>query len=162
MVSKNRSATVETNTRRKFVQSGLPSVDKGSPSSVLDEYWLFAQRGTSGYPSPTDRSGKWLVFVRSNEVDEVWAKIVLALNSGKLGEQAKVSTARPNPNSANPDKRVICVYTYDADDTDDVMRVRATLRELGFEAPIAYKPDTATSAGHYEVRGSKRISKYYI
>ena len=72
-----------------------------------------------------------------------------------------MSTARPNPNSGGPRKHVICVYTYDSEDKEDVMRVRASLRELGFVTPIAYKTDEATLEGRYEVKGHRRISKYY-
>ena len=89
-------------------------------------------------------------------------KVREAVAAGRLGQSAKASTARPNPNSANPDKHVICVYTNNANDEADVMRVREVLRELGFVGKIAYKPDTATQQGLYENRGSRRVSKYFL
>jgi len=79
------------------------------------------------YPGHTERGGKWLLFVHREEVNEVWERICDALTSGRLGSYAKVSTARPNPNSADSRKHVICVYTYDSEDREDVMRIRASL-----------------------------------
>ena len=56
---------------------------------------------------------------------------------------------------------MICVYTYDADDREDVLRVRQALRDLGFDRPIPYKTDRATLEGRYQVKGHQRISLYY-
>jgi hypothetical protein len=103
--------------------------------------------------------GKWLLFVDRVNVDEVWAKIVPMVKQGRLGHLAKVATARPNPNGRKPNKHVICVYTDDAEDREDVLRVREELRQLGFIAPISYKPDVTTMEGKYE--GSGRIATYY-
>ncbi len=95
-------------------------------------------------------------------MDEIWSNVVAALHAGRLGNCAKVSTTVSNPFSADPQKHVICVFTYDAEDERDVMRVRDTLRELGFVRPIAYKTDRATAKGQYEVKGHVRISKYFL
>lgn len=130
------------------------------PSQVTDVYWISADRGRGSYPEPTARSGKWLVFVQPDHVDEVWLKIRDAVRDGRLGSSAKCATSRPNPNAASS-ARVICVYTYDAEDVADVMRVRTVLRELGVTHKIPYKTDAATHQGLYGVRGSTRISSYY-
>ena len=149
--------------KRRAKTDDADEFEQGRPSIERKEYWIWAgRRSEESYPPPTNRQGKWLLFVRREAVDEVWAKTVRVLHQGRLGSVAKVSTARPNANTANPSKHVVCVYTYDADDEQDVMRVRATLREIGFEAPISYKTDEATDAGEYEVRGSKGISKYRV
>jgi len=44
-------------------------------SEVTDAYWIYAIRKEGKYPKITQRSGKWLIFVDSKNVDEVWAKI---------------------------------------------------------------------------------------
>ena len=80
---------------------------------------------------------------------------------GATGADAKVSTAKPNPNEVNPTDGVICVYTYDSDDERDVMRVREELRALGFTNKIPYKTDEATLSGKYRRHGERKISKYY-
>ena len=121
------------------------------PSEVTDAFWVSAWRRGGGYPAHTARGGKWLVFMPKADVDKVWARIVAALDAGKLGDDAaKVSTARPSPNASSPDEEVVCVYTYDGDDEADVWRVRKALRRLGFTQPLGWKSDQATRAGLYE------------
>jgi hypothetical protein len=131
------------------------------PSEVTDVYWLYAMREKGEYNKGTDRSGKWLVFVDAKNIDEVWAKVKKATEEGRLGDSAKVATAKRNPNAGNSDAKVICVYTYDWADEKDVRRVREELRKLGVTNKIPYKADQDTLAGKYRVRGDTRISKYY-
>ena len=113
------------------------------------------------YPKSKGKSGKWLVFVDVNNIDEVWQQIKNATENGKLGGSAKVATAKQNPNATNLDTKVICVYTYDWTDEQDVRRVREELRTLGILKKIPYKTDEDTIIGKYSVKGNKRISKYY-
>lgn len=131
------------------------------PSQITDEYWLYAERKSGHYPKATTKSGKWLVFVPVSQVDEVWAKIRDATEDGHLGDSAKVATTKPNSNASDPSRKVICVYTYDWTDDEDVRRIRDELRALGIVSKIPYKTDGDTSAGRYAKRGHKRISKYY-
>ena len=130
------------------------------PSQITEEYWLYAERKRGQYPKATTRSGKWLVFVPVSQVDEVWAKIRYATEDGRLGDSAKVATAKPNPNASDRSKKVICVYTYDWTDEADVL-IRDELRALGIVSKIPYKTDRDTSAGRYARRGRRAISKYY-
>ena len=125
------------------------------------EYWLLAERKVGYYPEHTDRGGKWLIFVPSDAVDEVWQRVKQAAEEGKLGSSAKVSTAKSNPNSTDSSKYVICVYTYDADDEADVQQIRSSLRQLGFTNKIPYKADDTTFQGKYSKSGDKRTSLYY-
>ena len=138
----------------------LPSSEP-VPSQITDEYWLYAVRKRGQYPKATARSGKWLVFVPVAQVDEVWAKIREATEKGCLGDSAKVATAKPNPNATDPSQKVICIYTYDWTDKEDVRRIRDELRALGITSKIPYRTDRDTSAGKYAKRGHRRISKYY-
>ncbi len=131
------------------------------PSEVTDVYWIYAMRKKGNYPKSTQRSGKWLIFVDPKNVDEVWAKIKEATEAGKLGDCAKVATAKPNQLSGKSKARVICVYTYDWTDERDVRRVREELRNLGIKNKISYKADEDTFNGKYRITGQKRISKYY-
>ena len=48
-------------------------------------------------------------------MDSMWSGVADAVRAGRLGDAAKVSTARPNPNAQDPAMHVICVYTYDAE-----------------------------------------------
>lgn len=142
-----------------FMSGGASDLRK--PSEVTDDFWVNAKRRVTAYPPHTERGGKWLVFVPTSKVDGAWEQIKAALEIGELGEEAKVSTARPNANAANPAKKVICVYTYDGDDEADVRRVRNSLRHLGFTEPLSWKPDQATREGQYQVRGHTRVSRYW-
>ncbi len=109
-------------------------------SRVLDRYWLYvwappAKRGTSR------NVGKWIVHVPKAELDAAWAIIEAAVEAGKLGPAAKTRTASPNPFPIPDAWTVICVYTRDADDIEDVNRVRDQLRELGIRHGLRYKTD---------------------
>jgi hypothetical protein len=132
------------------------------PSEVRDRFWVEAYRKKGKYPEPTERSGKWLIFVAPRNVDEVWAKIRDAAEAGKLGGRAKVATAILDHMDLGERSgaRVICVYTYDWTDEKDVRRVRRALRRLGIEGRIPYKADADTLAGKYKAGGEKNLSKY--
>lgn len=138
----------------------LPYSD-AKPSKVTDVYWIYPIRKKGKYPKATPRSGKWLIFVDPENVDEVWAKIKKAVEEGKLGDSAKVSTAKPNPLAGKSRAHVICVYTYDWTDENDVKRIREELRKLGITNKIPYKADEDTLKGKYQITGHRRISKYY-
>lgn len=119
------------------------------PSSFHHHPWIYAED-----PKQVEREanpkviGKWLVFVEEAEVDAVWEKVVTATVNGRLGLAAKVATAWPHP-FARSGKRVICAYTYDFTDREDVTRVLAGLRDLGFGERLSYKTDVDTLAGRY-------------
>ena len=130
------------------------------PMSLSDVFWVYARR-KGRIPPPKARSGKWLVFVDKAEANALWGVIARATTEGKLGPSAKCGTARENPNAYNPMQTVICVYTPDFDDNEDVMRVRDVLRELGVTWQIPYKLDSATLEGRYAVRGSARTTEMW-
>jgi hypothetical protein len=131
------------------------------PSNVTETYWLYAKRKKGKYPINTENCGKWLIFVDVRNIDEMWEKIKIATENGLLGNASKVATAKENPYTMNSNKRVICVYTYDYTDKEDVMRIRESLREIGIKSKIPYKTDNATIEGKYQVKGDERISVYY-
>ena len=147
--------------KERQIELSRPYVD-AKPSEVTEVHWIYALRRKKGdYPKPSPRSGKWLIFVPAEDVDEVWAKIRKATEEGRLGDSAKVATAKPNPYAIDPGMRVICVYTYDWSDKEDVMRVREELRKLGITDKIPYKTDEATLSGKYRIKGHRKVSKYY-
>jgi hypothetical protein len=129
------------------------------PSTYMDDFWLWVERQKGEYPESTERCGKWLLFVPVEEVDAKWATIKRATEDGLLGDSAKVATAVPNPR-ARPGYRVICVYTYDGDDEQDIWRVREALRDLSFTDKLYWKADQATLAGQYSGKGRKGVSRY--
>lgn len=88
-------------------------------------------------------SGKWMLFPSVNNVDSIWKTVVTAMDKGKLGDAAKVAT-----DDGSGDVRLICVYTRDFSDKEDVKRVLKTLVETGLvneeSRPIYYKCDAYT------------------
>jgi Domain of unknown function (DUF1917) len=74
-------------------------------------------------------SGKWMIFVTSDAVDSMWAKVATATAEGKLGVAAKVSTI--DEHKAPQALPLICVYTYDFTNKPDIKRVLTKLISLG-------------------------------
>jgi hypothetical protein len=125
------------------------------PSKTTETYWIIADDPAAGESEPYgEQAGKWLIFCRAGEVDALWKKIRDATVAGELGISAKVSTARPNPESRD-ERKVIYVYTRDWSDEADVMRVRSVLGDLGVEQRIGYKRNIETFAGEYAEEGKK-------
>ena len=110
------------------------------PSKNEIDYWV-THYTDNDYPSHTDLGGKWLLFCSEAEIDSVWEKIKKAQDADLLGNASKSSTVF---GKKDRDKYVICVYTYDSSDEEDVLRVRESLRDLGFDKPLHYKRDIET------------------
>ena len=155
-----KKANMHESIKAKQRERSLPH-SEAKPSEVTNVYWIYAKRERGEYPKSTQRSGKWLIFVDPENVNEVWGKIKDAVEEGKLGDSAKVATAKPNPLAGKSDAKVMCVYTYDWTDEKDVKRIREELRKLGITNKIPYKADEDTLSGKYRITGHRRISKYY-
>jgi hypothetical protein len=118
------------------------------PSAVTSVPWICARSRTDRF---TDRAkaGKWMIFVSAEDIDRAWAIIDHVTITDRLGPASKVATNyRRNPS------RVICVYTRDYSDLNDVRRVLAWLRHLGFNHTLSYKEDNATRARLYGPRSA--------
>ncbi len=59
--------------KAKQREISLPYSD-AKPSEVTDVYWIYAIRKREKYSKATPRSGKWLIFVDPENVDEVGGK----------------------------------------------------------------------------------------
>ncbi|KAL8720105.1 MAG: hypothetical protein Q9225_002981 [Loekoesia sp. 1 TL-2023] len=98
-------------------------------------------------------SGKWMLFPYPEDVNGQWAIVAEATVNRELGTAAKVA-----PDSGDGDRtpRLICVYTKDFSDMEDVKRVLERMVELGLvkkkgamgeERGIYYKADVFTELG---------------
>lgn len=151
--------------------------DSNFPSTIIDSYWVDVfpevhinypqnfpenekQTFNNDELSMYFKSGKWLVFTEISELDIIWQKIKKATKKGILGIYAKAATAKPKPNISSQNEKVICVYTYNWLDTDDVFRVEKKLRSIGIKQTLYYKADSDTAIGQYSNRGNQNISKY--
>ncbi|HON81809.1 MAG TPA: DUF1917 domain-containing protein [Methanoregulaceae archaeon] len=129
------------------------------PSRTTRMYWIVQDApGVRPEAIEDELAGKWLIFLPPEEVDAAWIKVRDATCRNELGISAKVSTAKPNPDSRDNIK-VIYVYTPDWRDEADVMRVRERLRELGFTDRLGYKRNIETFKGEYSQKG-KRVTFY--
>jgi len=125
------------------------------PTKTTLIYWIVqdAPEAVSG-ERDDEKEGKWLIFLTDDRVDELWRKVRNATAAGELGISARVSTAKPNPESRD-ERKVIYVYTRDWADEADVMRVRERLREMGVIERIGYKRNIETFRGEYSEKGKK-------
>lgn len=91
---------------------------------------------------------QWMLFRKARDIDQAWGAIAKATANDELGIAAKVA---PRPEGDEGDgygdeksERLICVYTKDFRDLEDVRRVARALRELGLipprGRPLYYKP----------------------
>lgn len=137
------------------IYAALREGEGSLPSKTTRMYWIVQDApGPSTRGLDDDQVGKWLIFVAAGDADEAWRKIRDETVKGTLGISAKVSTAKPNPDSRD-ERSVIYVYTRDWADEADVMRVREQLRELGFTERIGYKRNIETYRGEYSEEGRK-------
>ena len=86
-----------------------------------------------------------MLFPRLNDASRYWYKIAEATIDNRLGIGAKISTGLGEAR----EERLICIYTKDFSDMDDVRRVLDGLVELDFVSSnnprgIYYKPDAYT------------------
>lgn len=110
----------------------LPSQDWVSPGFIWE-----LSRGFSS----TNETGKWCVFRRADQVDALWEKVVAAVREGKFAA-ALVSSARQAKD--HDGSHVICAFTRDWRNKDDVMRAWQVLRDMGVTEELGYKRDIET------------------
>jgi hypothetical protein len=129
------------------------------PSKTTQMYWIVQDApGSPPEAIEDENAGKWLIFQEPDLADESWKMVRDNTVKLNLGISAKVSTSKPNPESRD-NRKVIYVYTKNWADEADVMRVRETLRMLGFTERIGYKRNIETFAGQYAKKG-KRVTYY--
>jgi hypothetical protein len=133
----------------------VQSVEVGNPSEITSAAFIEATYNGK-MQADSGRVGKWLFHVAEKYIDNTWENVKKAVTEGKLWTTAKASTAWRSKGGPY----VVCVYTYDYDDKNDVMRIRDYLRKMGFKRPVAYKTDDQTLAGIY-ADNTQGIAKYW-
>ena len=119
--------------------------------------WLWA---THRLAVESVRSGKWMLFTDSDDVDSAWLSVVDLLAAGQLGSCAKAA-----PRSSTRDgQHLICVYTDDHEDVQDVFRVLFALRNSSITCAsfrtLNYKTDYATNMGQYSSLSSAQYAGF--
>ena len=118
-------------------------------------------------------NGKWMLFPRESEVDRVWDTVAKAVWEGKLGIAAKVATAKSpdelpvakrddmaGPGNAggvgrdarDQGQRLICIYTRNFSDKDDVQRVLRAIKDLGLLQDDGFSDGTRMNSGNGKVK----------
>lgn len=128
----------------------IKEMDSNIPTENDFRYWInYTKNGFSS----NDISGKWCVFSSESTINKKWDLIKGLIDSGGI-VHAKVSTKKYFPKSRSK-RYIICVYTKDFNDLEDLIRTRELLRSIGLKRPLNYKRDIDTKNG---VRGKK---EYY-
>jgi len=115
------------------------------PSESMFGYWLQQHSPKLESFQSNEKTGKWCIFISPSKVDAAWENLKKVISEDKL-MLAKVSTKMGIPKFK---KHVICVYTKDWSDIQDLERTREVLREIGFKRPLKYKRDIETINGVY-------------
>lgn len=68
-------------------------------------------------------TGKWMLFPEARDVNSVWKVVADNTASGELGICAKVATGSGDMDGKTKQQRLVCVYTKDFSDGEDVRRV---------------------------------------
>lgn len=96
----------------------------------------------------TEFTGKWCVIRPAETVDALWAKVREAVLAERF-PAALVSSATQAATYGG--SYVICLFTPDWFNVEDVTAAREFLRELGVVEEIGYKRDIETVFGVYGV-----------
>lgn len=127
--------------------SAIASLSKPS------ELWSDSLEGPIG-------GGKWLLFLKREQIDQAWTVLVNLLKANKLGNEIKIFL-RPDPEaSTRPGYTTLCVYT--SSNTLEIARVLYILRTCGLPCTsnelLAWKADETTSAGIYADKNVDKTS----
>lgn len=136
------AGTALPGTSARYDAKFLPDV---KPSQAWDVRGYLYAPNARNFVS-TKLTGKWCIKCDKDKVDDLWAKVCGEIRTYRLFT-ALVSS--PHNAQAHGGTYIICVFTPDWADEDDVMRARQVLRELGVTEEIGYKRDIETANGVY-------------
>jgi hypothetical protein len=94
----------------------------------------------------TPATGKWCVVRPAEEIDALWAKVREAVLAGQYPAALVSSRAQAAEHGGT---YVICLFTPDWTDGDQVLSARDFLRSIGVEEEIGYKRDIETVRNVY-------------
>lgn len=134
-------------------EGALPS--NTHPCQAPDDFcWVHSYALRSRARNPL-LIGKWLIRVTCQHVEYCWGQVRDATENGSLGFAAKVSTDWGNRNDPaqtwRPNDHMICAFTRDWSDYEDVRRVAGRLAEIDAvrTQTLQYKLDIGTRMGIY-------------
>jgi len=112
-----------------------------NPSQV--NHTLYIQTNTNF--ASTRQSGKWCIFCREKDIDTLWAKIKeeVEVYNTFLGAMAATKLS----SKSHKGSYVICVFTRDWTNKEDVLEVKKKIKNLGINRIMRYKRDADTFDG---------------
>jgi hypothetical protein len=123
-------------------------VKQPSTCCCKDVEWIWAYQLVRVEPI---HRGKWMLFPKTENVDEVWEKVKILVAANRLGNNANCSRADNENIRYLCFIYVICVFTQNFEDVQDVFRVLVTLRRNCLQnTAIHYKTDEATEQGVFK------------
>lgn len=133
----------------------------GQPSRIAGKthVWAFKPGYNPLESEPAPYDGKWLIYASTSTIDALWKPIQQATQQGQLGDCSKVSCLGIAQWS-HTKEHLICVYTSDYRNKEDVYRVRDVLRSLGIAQKIAYKSSEAYRQLDAETHPKSHYIKY--
>lgn len=125
-------------------------IKKIKPSEYKESPWLYCL--SKNYKKPDNsketKTGKWCIFGKESVVEKYWKKIIPIVENSDLINSAKIRSGQItfyNMLNGYDNKKVICIYNNDYDDTDTIFKIRDLIRkEVGVKTIIKYKRDIDT------------------
>ena len=118
----------------------LPSKDWVTPGFI----WEFSSAGFTS----TNSTGKWCIFRDADNVDALWEKVQRGVRQGQFAAALVSSAAQA---ASREGRHVICAFTWNWADREDVMRAWQALRDMGVTEELGYKRDIETMKNVYGV-----------
>ncbi len=115
--------------------------------------------------------GKWLIYISCAHVAYCWSRVREATEAGTLGVSAKISTdwgkahdlvGMISEGLGGWRDHVVCIYTADWRDREDVARVGTRLAEIDAvrTQTLLYKPDAFTYGGTWAGSNPGQVAIY--
>ena len=140
-------------------------------SSPKGTHWVHAFSPTAPRDLDPMHVGKWLIYISCAHVGYCWSRVREATEAGTLGVSAKISTdwgkahdlvGMISEGLGGWRDHVICIYTADWRNREDVARVGSRLAEVDAvrTQTLLYKPDAFTYRGTWAGSNPGQVAIY--
>lgn len=134
-------------------------------------HWIHAISPTAPHHLDPLLVGKWLIYISCRHVGYCWPRVREATEAGTLGISAKISTDWGKAHDlvgiiaegiGGWRDHVICVYTADWRNREDVARIGSRLAEVDAvrTQTLHYKPDAFTYGGTWAGSSPGEVAIY--
>ncbi|KAJ4303597.1 hypothetical protein N0V90_002496 [Kalmusia sp. IMI 367209] len=125
--SRGQELLVRSIQTRQDIETKSLKKTKSAVMRLLNEESKLLLRRIADLAAETNvLSGKWMLFPPLEDLNRVWRLVVDGVINDRLGPTAKVA-----PDEGKSDDRLICIYTKDFRDKDDITRVLREIASMG-------------------------------